>query len=901
MRIPSPTSGTVNRSREAAQYFETHTPDLSPLARGIQTLGASLAERHSATKQRAEQHDRFEATRKFIDFNLQSDLRLKSDMDAAAPDDLNFADRSVASYETYENDFIAGLKPELQDEFRTRAAEVRQQHVRKAVTYEAENLKNYYKTKNNEIVNGAKSKIAENPDSLEAWRQITDEAIATSNLSEAEKYDLRAQNAKQLETLAYAETLKRRRTGEIQYSNDLSQAARSAAHELGTTPEDLLTVMSYETGGKFSTSIRGGAGNRHIGLIQFGKEEQKKYGVYQGQPVGEQMKAVVRYLKDRGFKPGMGLLDLYSTINAGSPGRYEASDANNGGAPGSVQDKVAQQMEGHKANAARVLGGTYAPEDDDLDTDTRFANVPYEDRVAIRADVESGVARTLKAQQDALEQQRLSIVNNLYNGLADGTNGRLDYENLVEQGVLVDYDERKKALGIIEEHEKAGADLRNFQTKLQSGGLFDPTDGADKKGADAWFGDNGRSALEARDPKYISDTMAPFFAKTGMLPPKAVDLLSVMSRSGDPRNMLYAQQALSILENQNSVAYAQQVPESLRNRADVWEVLRGILPEKDLIERMQEGSNQETRTVRELLRTEARTQLTSAVPPVKFESAVEALGGVLPGDGLKAKSMEIEWRTLLQENYVKTGGNWEAAQAITNKQLARVWNTTNIGGEGVLMRHPPERYYPMVGGSHDWMNVQLRGELGIAEDESVQLISDNRTQADIEAGRPPSYLVATEKDGVWRLATDDQNRQVRQIFKPIEEDLKTNELQLRLEAKQTELQHNMQFIAGVGGVGVPQEITDKVDQLNSDILDIKEQISGTKQKAKERYATPAQTRRDELQRKVDTLMQELDASAMVVEEWPKSEELGQALTDLEEAKKAADEELAKKRKPLEQE
>jgi hypothetical protein len=138
---------------------------------------------------------------------------------------------------------------------------------------------------------------------------------------------------------------------------DLRTGLVAAAKELGTTPEDLATVISYETGGTFDPSIRGGAGNRHIGLIQFGPNEQQTYGASQSQSVGEQLQAVVRYLKHRGFKPGMDILDLYSTINAGSPGRYNASDAGNGGAPGTVRDKVNNQMAGHRRRAQSLLSG----------------------------------------------------------------------------------------------------------------------------------------------------------------------------------------------------------------------------------------------------------------------------------------------------------------------------------------------------------------------------------------------------------------------------------------------------------------------------------------------------------------------------------------------------------------
>lgn len=136
---------------------------------------------------------------------------------------------------------------------------------------------------------------------------------------------------------------------------DLVTAARMAAEELGSTPEDVLTAISYETGGTFDPSIRGGKNNRHIGLIQFGDEEQRTYGANQNQSVGEQMQAVVRYAKHRGFKPGMSFLDLYSTINAGRPGLYNRSDTAAGGAPGTVRDKVEKQMAGHRRKALALL------------------------------------------------------------------------------------------------------------------------------------------------------------------------------------------------------------------------------------------------------------------------------------------------------------------------------------------------------------------------------------------------------------------------------------------------------------------------------------------------------------------------------------------------------------------
>ena len=140
-------------------------------------------------------------------------------------------------------------------------------------------------------------------------------------------------------------------------ANDLVSAVRTSAARLGVNPSDLLTAMSYETGGKLDPNLWGGKGGKYLGLIQFGPEEQAKYGVKPGMPASDQVSAAENFLRDRGVKPGMGLLDIYSTINAGRPGLYDRSDASNGGAPGTVADKVATQMVGHRARANALLGG----------------------------------------------------------------------------------------------------------------------------------------------------------------------------------------------------------------------------------------------------------------------------------------------------------------------------------------------------------------------------------------------------------------------------------------------------------------------------------------------------------------------------------------------------------------
>lgn len=144
----------------------------------------------------------------------------------------------------------------------------------------------------------------------------------------------------------------------------------AGAKKRGLDPIDVATAISYETGGTFDPAIPGPTTQhgQHQGLIQFGEPQAKQFGADFSDPqtaVRSQLDpdtgAVWKYLDSTGVKAGMGLPEIYSAINAGGVGRMGASDANNGGAPGTVADKVAG-MGDHRTKAAQYLGGTWTPD-----------------------------------------------------------------------------------------------------------------------------------------------------------------------------------------------------------------------------------------------------------------------------------------------------------------------------------------------------------------------------------------------------------------------------------------------------------------------------------------------------------------------------------------------------------
>lgn len=133
---------------------------------------------------------------------------------------------------------------------------------------------------------------------------------------------------------------------------EIKTSLRAGAEELGVDPVDLATAISYETGGTFNPGIKGGKGGNYQGIIQFGANERAQFGVTGEESFAEQVPKMVAFLKARGLKPGSGLLDIYSTINAGSPGLYDRSDR-----PGYTVSRHVEEMlaSRHRSTAMALL------------------------------------------------------------------------------------------------------------------------------------------------------------------------------------------------------------------------------------------------------------------------------------------------------------------------------------------------------------------------------------------------------------------------------------------------------------------------------------------------------------------------------------------------------------------
>lgn len=113
-----------------------------------------------------------------------------------------------------------------------------------------------------------------------------------------------------------------------------------------------------------------------------------------------------------------------------------------------------------------------------------------------------------------------------------------------------------------------------------------------------------------------------------------------------------------------------------------------------------------------------------------------------------------DYATLYRESRLD-GLTESEARSVARQRIKRTWGVSRISGSAALVRHPVERYYPPIDGSHEWVAAQAMEDartLG-GKPVRVELIADGVTDTDIRAGQPPRYrLFWVDEDGTAQAA-----------------------------------------------------------------------------------------------------------------------------------------------------
>jgi hypothetical protein len=698
-------------------------------------LGESLAGFASKTialgnfvQEQEDRKSRFDALRRFSDFQTQQSLLFTEAQRLSQPGTSVFFQSVGENYTRAEADFLASLPEDLREEFRVRTSEFGGRLSLSAMEHQYQQNDTFYKQGIQDAVDSARIELGQDgsKENLERYRSMVDETIEQSGLSTTEKEAVRRKAYQGLEAVAY-------RSAQI-------ERLRDEASGIGTGADQAATMLQELSGMS---------------------EEQAAAAVVEAQTV------LATQLPR----------DVLDSLPARVSGVLLAAAARNGGLS---PEMVAAASEGDMGKLEDVLRNSGLETEGDLisnpeagiDNDESFSNLPYEDRLALLEDAKREVAAEITEVQAAAKAQNESLVNALYVGLMEGSAGQADIDGLREAGILTDYDNIVKAQKILDDRT-AEIKLAQLGQQMMEGKVtFAPGNEDHMKVLNAMIGEQGVAAIDSMDSEYAANTFIPIVRQSSMVPSDTRDLISGMIRSQDSEKMYWALDLMGQIERENPKAFL-GFTEADRKSLALWQDRRSFYSEEEMAKIIRGPQDPAERNSRAMLRDEGEKlfaqsgELQNFNPVTLFTGAPGWFFGVPNGVNAPAlwaeQQLNREFQTLFLDAYESTG-NVEASKRIAQKELLEVWGPTQVGEDNVLVKWPPEKVYPTVAQSHDWLERQLRDEGLVQPDEGFKLLADTVTETEVGKTAPSYILVTKDANGVPKMALDELGRPLRVFF-----------------------------------------------------------------------------------------------------------------------------------------
>ena len=468
-------------------------------------------------------------------------------------------------------------------------------------------------------------------------------------------------------------------------------------------------------------------------------------------------KNLIRSLSAAGVKGlGIGRNTIHVDMGGLRAWGYKTS-AGGGPVPDWAQGVISQHLAGKFAKDGAQS----------LITDPRYADLSL---AQMQAATRDGMAEADREYNDIVKQRKGaedSQRNSLYIGLMDGTYNTADIARARQEGILTDYDDIVKANKILSDKDKNVESLILGREHLESGASWDRGNSDHAKWANALHEESTRGKLDEQDLEYVESTVVPSFEKMGYAAPNMVNQLEGLARSNNPAKVMFALESMRMLREVNRNAFAAQFDEKLQTKLDILEYGKEQLPAETLNRVLgAQPINSADAASLEIRRKESaklyEDTLKDNPAKVGVGRMVQYFDSILPFDEptpplshTVSTALDKEFRTAFETHYIDTG-NVDYATQMAEAAVARRWGITEIGGERRLAKWAPDKVgYTQHMGSYDWIDKQVRSDMGWDETVKFQLVPTESIVTEMAAykanpgkAKPPSYLIwYTKEDG----------------------------------------------------------------------------------------------------------------------------------------------------------
>lgn len=694
------------------------------IGRGLQNVAAGVSMVNEVVTAQDLAKRRTADLRKFSAFQTRVNDTMTKMSQSHDPGVGNFSDIARATYAQMEQEFINNeIDPEFREEFSVRTGEMGVGIASKTLEFQLTSNDKWFRDQLNDELESSRISLNQNPTRENAIGLITkmEEMLSASGLSPAEQ---------EMQARTYRKAL-----GVILYKN--AQAER------------LLTEDEGESAIATAAAV--------IGNFVGGTEEEQTVLAREGEQLAVQ---------------SIGNLDLWSAMPARARAALGSLASDLGELPPEIVAAVRSGDLQVLSDSIRELGGERRTQEADLvldpgaqlDDDPIFDDVPYEDRLALLQDAKVQANAQAAAAAKAATAQDEAMLNALKVDLFDGNAGQMEIDSVRElMGDRLKYEDLNQLQSI---YDKRNADLKltlQGQQMLASQTPFNPISDDDRKILNAMLGTQGIKALQSRDGNYTAQTLIPLVRQSRDIPTDAIGTLMGMIRSNNQESALWALDALAQLEQASPRAFEQRTDEPTASAMELWRTRKDFYPPEQLLSLINGGLTTAERQQTRMLREEAQGLLKDAKLNIKLDIPTLFQTGFFgqnasPSSSAYAETLlTADFNRLFEDQYALYG-DVDTAKEKATTLLKKVWGPTQVGANGKVMKYPPEKFYPLVAGSSDWMQNQLKSEGIIQDGEGFELIADAKTEQEVDAfrrgGPPVSYQVVRIVDGRPELVMD---------------------------------------------------------------------------------------------------------------------------------------------------
>lgn len=332
-------------------------------------------------------------------------------------------------------------------------------------------------------------------------------------------------------------------------------------------------------------------------------------------------------------------------------------------------------------------------------------------------------------------------------------------------------------------NEKAD-EMRQIVARVNSPDAdFDPGSKDDKKDIDVVFkasiGDGPVASPEAV-------ATAVRLSRTGIIPKTAADTAKAGINSMEPSTVAGSLEGLSMMRDAAgslaSVTGAKSLNDSLSDYSFYGQFMTG----EEAAQRMIDNREKKPKNVTDEAKEKAKNLNISDITD-RFDSSIFSnpkVGDKRAGEGSEPllsgpqeNEMMSEYTRLFKDAYVDTG-DFDLSKNRALDEMDRIYGVNDVSGNGRVMKFPPQKVYPPVNGSHEWMENQLVDEVNAAmfgddvtipdgsfgdvladglslggafpnrvKRNQIALVSDATTAKEVKSGKPASYIVYAMRDG----------------------------------------------------------------------------------------------------------------------------------------------------------